>query len=298
MTDSDVPALYRLRSLFDDRPDLLEIVTLADAESHEMAGALRTTGGLFADSLNTWATGRTGAGKSSLGNSLCGSAAMPSDGHTNCTFEIGVLRMPSNLSFIDTPGGGDKELFENVTRIALALPLLPVDVPDKVTLRDYTPMLVTGGTYTDEAVPAADWPTRAAQLAPDVVVFFVAPHHQFVRADRDYLREMYRAFGDKVVVALNLFRRDGRELYTPQNLADAREGVAEVHAQVFPAAQDGPRTVEINALTGAGLDELTAAVCAVVPPQKIGRLESVLRAELKPRARRERDRQFRHTLHW
>lgn len=62
MTDSDVEIapLHWLRVLFDDLPDLLEVLTLPDAVSQEMADALRTAEGLFATPLNVWATGRTG----------------------------------------------------------------------------------------------------------------------------------------------------------------------------------------------------------------------------------------------
>lgn len=294
----DRAALDRLRSLFDDRPDLLRVLTLGDAESQQVVGALREDGGLFAERSAAWAAGRTGSGKTSLGNTFFGSDRMASTGHTDCTFEIGLVELPSGLSFVDTPGGGSNEEYENHARLALGLPQLDEDTKDSVTLRAFAPPGAAGPAFVDEVVPRAGWAGRSATFRPDVVVFFVAPHFGVMRPDRHYLQDVLRTHPSKVVVALNLFRGpDGSLRYTPQNLEDAHKAVAAVIERVVEPGSPRPRVVEIDAKSGSGVDELIAAVCAVLPPDRIGTLEAVLRDELRPRARRERDHAFLRSLH-
>src|SRR5262249_46335525 len=115
-------ALDVLRRLFHDQPELLEVVTAKDLESEQLLAVLRQRDDLYGEPVKQYVAGRTGAGKTSLGNRLFGEDVMSSTGHINCTDYIGLLRMRSNLYYIDTPGAGSKEKFENWARLAFGLP--------------------------------------------------------------------------------------------------------------------------------------------------------------------------------
>jgi hypothetical protein len=74
--------------------------------------------------VKQYTVGRTGAGKTSLGNRLFGEEVMSSTGHINCTDYIGLLKMRSSLHYIDTPDAGSDEEYENWARLARGLPQL------------------------------------------------------------------------------------------------------------------------------------------------------------------------------
>lgn len=71
-------ALETLRLIFNDQPDLLEIIKLGDIESEKLVNSFRENNELFAAPVNLYVTGRTGAGKTSLGNRLLAQSVMES----------------------------------------------------------------------------------------------------------------------------------------------------------------------------------------------------------------------------
>jgi hypothetical protein len=291
-----------LRRIFADQPDLLRIVTLQDIQSQETLDSLRERADLLRDQVNLYVVGRTGAGKTSLGNRLFGAEAMASTGYMDCTDAVGWLRLKSKLWYFDTPGAGSDENYENVTRLALRLRQIE-DVERKtgVTLRDYSDASVTrDGVVTgveESRLTDVEWTEQiTGTCAPDVMIFVISPHMHFIRDDKAFLRDVLREYGAKVVVALNIWQRDGVRLPTPQNLHDARKGVEAVYAGLYPDGSLRPRFVELDALTGSGIHELTIEICEVVPQEKLGRIESVLTGDLKEHAKNERSRRFRETV--
>jgi hypothetical protein len=295
----DPNAFQRLRTIFDDQPDLLDIVSVQDLESEELLSAFQVRSGLFADPVAMWVAGRTHAGKTSLGNRLFGKLAMASTGHMNCTDGIGLLKLRSNLWFVDTPGGGNREEHENIARIGLGLPQLERDRLSAFPLRDYTNALadecgVRG--IQEEMVTPQRWAAHSEAFRPDVVVFVIAPHMLFLSDDGAYLRDLLQVHGNRVLIALNLFHRNGVPLATRANVEDAIGEVEQVYRSLSPDGELYPRYVEIDALSGSGLADLADQLCHVVPVAKLGKMRSVLGAELKPIAEAERDRRFCHTL--
>ncbi|GGN13934.1 hypothetical protein FHR83_003799 [Actinoplanes campanulatus] len=295
MSDKRKDPLEILRLLFTDQPDLLRILTLRHLESEGLLGAYREQGGLFASPAVVCVTGRTSAGKTTIGNLLFGEDVMPSTGRLNCTDYIGSLLLRSNLCYIDTPGAGSRENYENVTRLALGLPLLGrLEVPT-MKVRDYRPD--EPDTYDEFEIPASEWPTRSAAYQPDAIVYVIAPHAGFGRDDAHFLQDMLTAHGAKLVICLNRFRRSGVDLLTPENLLDARDEVEEVYRRVFPGGEIQPRFVELDALGGLGIGDLTREICRTIPSAKLGKVQAVLDGELKEFAARERDRRHRRVLH-
>jgi predicted GTPase len=115
-------ALETLRLIFQDQPDLLKIIELGDIESSKLVGAFRENNELFATPINLYVTGRTGAGKTSLGNCLLEEVEMKSTGDMDCTDSIGYFKLASNLCYFDLPGSGSDEKYENINRAVLLMP--------------------------------------------------------------------------------------------------------------------------------------------------------------------------------
>jgi hypothetical protein len=294
--DGTTDALGRLQLLFSDQPDLLTIVTSSDLEAQQLLVAFRQRDDLLAEPVKQYTVGRTTAGKTSLGNRLFGEDVMKSTGHANCTDFIGLLRMRSNLHYIDTPGAGSDEEYENWARLALGLPQLDAEPAKRLGVRDYTGArlnagVVEGDVYS-EFTPEEWEPQLSGAFAPDVVVYVVAPHKQFLRTDREFLTDVLRRHGAKVVIALNDWAGQTSDI----DREDVVKAIGNVYRKVFPDGSVRPRYARVNALSGTGMSELTSEICRVVAPEKLGSMEQVLSGDLKDSALAGRSRRYRETV--
>jgi hypothetical protein len=295
--DGDQAALRLLEAVFADQPDLLDIVTAGDLESQQLLAELRKRDNLLAGPVQLYVVGRTGAGKTSIGNRLFGADVMKSTGHMNCTDFIGVLRLRSNLHYVDTPGAGSDEAYENWARLALGLPQLDEDPAERLGVHDFTnARLTVAGDVEDVAVSEftpAEWAAElAGPFAPDVVVYVVAPHMQFLRTDREFLAAMLKRHGAKLVIAFN----DWDGTTTDIHRGDAAKAIRGVYARLFPGGSPQPVFARVNALAGTGMSELTAQICRVIAPEKLGSMRQVLESDLKKSAQRVRSSRYRDTV--
>lgn len=82
--------------------------------------------------------GETGVGKTTTINFLLNSPVFPTSGELSCTKSLACGEHAGGLIFYDSPGLGDEEALENVTRTALGLPPLADEPIDSITLIDIT----------------------------------------------------------------------------------------------------------------------------------------------------------------
>src|SRR5947207_3393365 len=91
--------------------------------------------------LHVVATGRTGSGKTTIGNRLLGVDYFLSHGGQDCTREVNLVRFPGGLSYADLPGACSDDQLENFNRVSLGL----AQVPDFPTVTDLTVAEYVGG---------------------------------------------------------------------------------------------------------------------------------------------------------
>jgi predicted GTPase len=72
---------------------------------------------LFASPINLWVTERTGAGKTSLGNSLLDSKIMKSTGNIYCTDFVGLFKLGDNIRYFDVPSYASESSFITISDI-------------------------------------------------------------------------------------------------------------------------------------------------------------------------------------
>lgn len=161
---------------------------------------------------------------------------------------------------------------------------------------------VTTKKVHKRTVSVVEWQSQVNQenVRPDIILYVVAPHRGFVREDRKYLRALLnhqakQSSQNKVIFALNIFYNDdGSQITTQENIEDAKQNISDVFKKVYPHST--VPIVEVNCLTGAGVNQITKMMCSILPDNKIGNMGQALQDELKDFANKERSRRYRQLL--
>ena len=253
-------SLETLKVLFSDKPDALTVFDLKNITSEYLKGKIRKEK-LFASPINLWVTGRTGAGKTSLGNSLLDSKIMKSTGNIDCTDFVGFFRLGKNIHYFDVPGYASDGSYENINRVALLMPQIEdedADPPavkmqdnDTFLVKDFSNCTSPKDKPETKNVSVGHWqsPEQQNDVTPDIIIYVNAPHMQFLQPDTKYLRQMLETWPCIVIPALNLFEKDGKSLSTPENLEDAKAKIAKTYQKVY-GDEWYPPVIEINSLKG------------------------------------------------
>lgn len=284
-----------LRAVVGDDPDLLPVMTCGLLRSVERPPGIGGPGPPSGGPVFQFCVGRARSGKTTLGTLLFGEAATAPVGFQEHPDAVGCVRLNSHLCYVDTPGGGSSQENENVARLALGLPrhaLRPAIDSFRVLDRTATAAPVegrAGETVEGRFHGVAGQREFAARYPPDVVVYVVVPHRLFQRDDRDYLRDVLKRYGEKVVIALNRWTGIDTDL----DVDDVRGQIESVYRHAHPDGSVTPRLAVLDLGDGTGLDALAALLCEVVAPEKLAAMAAVLKGDLKRFAVREHSRRYR-----
>lgn len=241
-------------------------------------------------SLNLFVTGRTGSGKTTLGNRLLGVEYFLSTGHQDCTREVNVIDFPSGLRYFDLPGVCSDDQLENFNRAALGIEQIKeFPVVDELTIVRFN----EGDHPAQHTVKLNE--LNILQFKPDLVFYLIAPDKQFIKDDIRYLKSLLRKHS-QVVYVFNLFAdKDTNKPYsTDANITDAVQKVIETHTSVFGKGNE-PVVSSVNCWTGEGISDLLLKSKAVLEKDKGILFENLIKYQ-QERTPDEYTRQTKHEL--
>ncbi|MBE9224108.1 50S ribosome-binding GTPase [Phormidium sp. LEGE 05292] len=258
---------------------------------------LRTVSSTSTYYTNIFVTGRTGAGKTTLGNKLIGgSHFMPSSGRQDCTNEINLIKFVNCLQYFDLPGVCSNDRLENYNRAALNIEQIErfddEDLPivEKLTVADYS----KSENPQRKSYRLTEF--RTPEFEPDLIFYLIAPEKQFTRGDRKYLRDLLKIHR-QVIYVLNMFvNKQSEKIFaaTEANLIDAVTKIMEVHTSFF-GTNSQPTIVPVNCWTGEGISELLIQSQVILGGEK-GRLFEELIAYQQQKTPDEYNRQVNREL--
>ena len=201
-------------------------------------------------SINLFVTGRTGSGKTTLGNRFLGIDYFLSTGHQDCTKDVNLIEFPIGLKYFDLPGVCSDDLLENFNRAALGVAQIE-DFPWVKALN--VAKFSEGQPPQEQNLTIKNF--RNLFLQPDLIFYLIAPDKQFGRSDRKYLRDLLKCH-HQVIYVFNLFvnKDKGTQFAaTDANITDAVSQIIKVHTSIV--GQD-PIITPVNCLTGEGISDL------------------------------------------
>lgn len=214
--------------------------------------------------VNIFITGRTGSGKTTLGNRLSGiDDLMPSSGHQDCTDEINLIKFAIGLNYFDLPGVCSNDRLENYNRAALGLQQVE-DFPivDSLTLVQY----LENQSSEKESFSVNDF---SQQFKPDIIFYLIAADKQFLRHDCIYLQDLLKQHS-QIIYVLNTFsnkRAIESQSATSENITDVVSKINKVHISAFGETCQ-PEIVKINCWTGEGIAELMTSAKQMLEADK------------------------------
>lgn len=229
--------------------------------------------------INLFVTGRTGSGKTTLGNRLLGIDYFLSTGGQDCTKEINLIDFPIGLKYFDLPGVCSDDKLENFNRVALGIEQVE-DFPivEDILLAKYS----EGKPPQEQNLKIADFVNL--RLNPDLIFYLIAPDKQLTRGDRKYLRDLLKHHC-QVIYVLNMFvNKQNENVYaaTEPNIIDAITKIKEIHTSIL-GENSQPIIAAVNCWTGEGISELLEQSQLIIGSEK-GKLfeELIAYQEQKP----------------
>ncbi|MDM8555689.1 hypothetical protein QUF75_13235 [Desulfococcaceae bacterium HSG7] len=222
--------------------------------------------------ITLFATGRTGSGKTTLGNRLLGIDYFLSTGRQDCTTNINLVEFPIGLKYFDLPGVCSDDKLENLNRVSLGLGQVDeFPIVEDLLLAKFK----EGEPPNENRFTISDF--DKALFKPDLVFYLIAPDKQFGRCDRKYLIDLLKKHS-KVIYVLNLFvNKQNQDIYmaTEPNLLDIVTKITKIHTSVL-GCDNKPVIVGVNCWTGEGISELVIRTHDVIGGVKGTLLEELI----------------------
>ncbi|AFY99600.1 GTPase [Calothrix sp. PCC 6303] len=223
-------------------------------------------------------TGRTGSGKTTLGNCLTGiDNLMPSSGHQDCTNEINFIQFPVGIEYFDLPGVCSDDRLENYNRVALGLEQVE-DFPfvESLIITQY----IKNQDYQKQIFSIDQY--KQKQFQPDIIFYLIAPDKQFLRDDCFYLKDLLNMHSQLIYIFNMFVNKENCEnqIASYENISDAIDKITKVHADVL-GNTNHPKIAKISCWTGEGVYELMKLSCQMLESKEAKKFDNFLNSQKK-----------------
>ena len=147
---------------------------------------------------------------------------------------------PKNPPKSTPPGSGSNEKFENINRAILFMPQIEdieFDIPFvyEFEILDYSDYPKTQ-QFKKKLVTVQEWQsfTNQQQVAPDIILYLIAPQMQFIRLDTQYLKGLIKYYAKnnsqpQIIFVFNTFYKQNNPLFTQENIEDVCQKITEIY---------------------------------------------------------------------
>ncbi len=241
----------------------------------------------FLKPIALYFAGRIGAGKSTSCNKFLDKNKV---GYFDTTKQITHSGFTTGLSIFDLPGQNGEPFFENVSRVALGLPIIEQHRKfnfgkpnsEKFLYLKRSPKEVVEEREFD----LLEWCTFAEKenISPDIIIYVIkiGDSQIIINDDKEFICELiellkYKHKNDKIIFLFNDIGGTNEEIY---NLF--RKDIESCYSMVFKEeSSQSPMIFLVNALTGEGFFDFIKYLCEILPSETIGKIKELFHQDFK-----------------
>ncbi len=275
-------SLDELRNIFGNELDL-------DANVDNSISIIKelSTEEQFLKPIALYFAGRIGAGKSTSCNKFLNINKV---GYFDTTKQITHSGFTTGLSVFDLPGQNGEPFFENVSRVALGLPIIEQHNKfnfgkpnsEKFLYSKWSPK----GIVEEREFKLFEWSTftEKEKISPDVIIYVIGigKGQLLTNYDLEFICELiellkYKQKSDKIIFLFNDLGETKEEIYQL-----FRRGIESCYSMVFTEeSPQSPMIFSVNALTGEGFLDFIKYLCEILPSETIGQIKELFHQDFK-----------------
>jgi hypothetical protein len=275
-------SIKKLKNILGDDLDIESDVDTSISVINEIS-----TGEHFLRPVALYFAGRIGAGKSTSCNRFLDINKV---GYFDTTKQITHSGFTTGLSVFDLPGQNGEPFFENVSRVALGLPIIEQHGKfnfgrsnlENFKYSKWSPK----GIIEEREFNLLDWSMFAEKenILPDIIIYVIGigKGQLITNYDLEFICELLEALknkdkDDKIIFLFNDLGETKEEIYKL-----FRTGIESCYSMVFREnTVQNPMIFSVNALSGEGFIDFIKYLCEILPSDTIGQIKELFHQDFK-----------------
>lgn len=272
-----------LKNILGDEFDIDANIDISDSIITEIS-----SGKHFSKPIALYFAGRIGAGKSTSCNKFLN---INNVGYFDTTKQITHSGFATGLSVFDLPGQNGELFFENVSRVALGMPIIEGHVKyhsGKSNFEKFKYYKWSSKHIIDDEreFNLFEWSKFAEieNILPDIIIYVVGigKGQLFTTSDRIFICTLLESLKDK--------KKEDKLLFLFNDLGEAQEEMYQIFREEIESCYNmvfekesfqSPIIFSVNALSGEGFIDFIKYLCGILPSDTIGQIKELFHQDFK-----------------